>query len=66
MGSEPLITWPKPIYELLEFVAAFLAIGPLGFRYGVARPSAAWAADDRGAERRLRGSGIGVVGRCGR
>ena len=45
MQSEPLITWPKPIYELLEFVAAFLAIGPLGFRYGVARPSAAWAAN---------------------
>jgi hypothetical protein len=40
MQSEPLITWPKPIYELLEFVAAFLAIGPLGFRYGVARPTA--------------------------
>ena len=29
MQSEPLIAWPKPIYELLGFVAAFLAIGPL-------------------------------------
>ena len=43
MQSEPLITWPKPIYELLQFVAAFLAIGPLGFRYAVARPGAAWS-----------------------
>ena len=64
MQSESLITWPKPIYELLEFVAAFLAIGPLGFRYGVARPTAAWAANGstvRGVALR-RAAAIGVVG----
>lgn len=41
MQAEPLIHWPEPAYELLEFVAAFLAVGPLGFRYVVARPAAA-------------------------
>lgn len=64
MQSEPLITWPNPIYQLLEFVAAFLAIGPLGFRYGVARPTAAWAANGsavRGVALR-RAAAIGVVG----
>src|SRR4051812_37576388 len=41
MQAEPLIQWPEPVYQLLEFVAAFLVIGPLGFRYAVARPGEA-------------------------
>jgi putative copper export protein len=63
MQGEPLIPWPRPVYELLEFVAAFLALGPLGFRFVVARPGA-WA----GAELDVRtitlrrAAPIGVVG----
>jgi copper transport protein len=33
-----LIHWPQPILELLGFVAAFLAIGAVGFRFVVLRP----------------------------
>src|SRR4051812_8162555 len=33
MQAEPLIAWPEPVFQFLEFVGAFLAIGPVGFRY---------------------------------
>jgi putative copper export protein len=32
MNTEPLISWPDPLFELLGFVAAFLAVGAVGFR----------------------------------
>jgi putative copper export protein len=41
--SEPLIAWPQPFFELLGFIAIFLAAGAVGFRWivlggsGVAR-----------------------------
>jgi putative copper export protein len=37
MAPEPLIAWPKPLIELLEFVGVFLAAGAVGFRYAVLR-----------------------------
>lgn len=33
MPTEPLIDWPKPINELLGFIAAFLITGAIGFRF---------------------------------
>jgi putative copper export protein len=63
MPSEPLIHWPKPIYELLQFVAAFLTIGPVGFRYAVARQGAGWSSS--GSLRTValrRAAAIGTVG----
>ena len=33
MTPEPLITWPDPLFELLGFLAVFLAAGAIGFRY---------------------------------
>jgi putative copper export protein len=63
MPSEPLIHWPKPIYELLQFVGAFLTIGPVGFRYAVARQGAGWSSS--GSLRTValrRAAAIGAVG----
>ena len=46
-----LIPWPDPVFELVGFVASFLAVGAVGFRYGViarldgVRARAASAAD---------------------
>ena len=64
MEGEPLIHWPKPALELLHFVSAFLAIGPLGFRYAVARPSAILAsgAGDVYAMALRRAAAIGLWG----
>lgn len=38
MNPEPLIPWPRPLLELLEFVGAFLAAGAVGFRLLALRP----------------------------
>lgn len=35
MPPESLIDWPDPLLELLEFVAAFWAVGACGFRFAV-------------------------------
>ena len=37
MQAEPLITWPKPLEELIGFVALFLADGAIGFRFAAIR-----------------------------
>jgi hypothetical protein len=37
MPPEPLIDWPDPLLELLEFVAAFWVAGACGFRFAVIR-----------------------------
>lgn len=37
MQVEPLIRWPQPIIELVGFVAQFLAVGSVGFRYAAVR-----------------------------
>jgi copper transport protein len=46
--AEPLIHWADPVKEYIGFVAQFLALGAVGFRYVVVRDQLA----------RLRGSGI--------
>lgn len=33
MQAEPLIHWPEPIVQLVGFVAQFVAVGSVGFRY---------------------------------
>src|SRR5512147_629610 len=37
MAPEPLIDWPEPLIELLEFIGVFLAAGAVGFRFAVLR-----------------------------
>ena len=37
MQAEPLIQWPDPIREYIGFVAQFLALGAVGFRYAALR-----------------------------
>jgi putative copper export protein len=37
MQAEPLINWPQPIEEYISFVAQFLALGAVGFRYAAVR-----------------------------
>jgi hypothetical protein len=34
---EPVIRWPQPILEFVGFVAQFLAVGSVGFRYAAVR-----------------------------
>lgn len=34
-AAVPLLHWPEPLLELVEFLAAFLAAGAIGFRFGV-------------------------------
>ncbi|MEO6526548.1 MAG: CopD family protein [Gemmatimonadaceae bacterium] len=73
--TEPLIHWPEPIIEYLGFVAQFLAVGSVGFRYAAVRgrldaaatPSNASGESDAG-ERRVyadtcaRAAAIGAAG----
>jgi putative copper export protein len=51
MLAESLVDWPKPIFEFLEFLGAFLAAGAIGFRYivigGVRRRNPASLPADR-------------------
>jgi copper transport protein len=66
MQASPLIEWPEPILQLLEFVGAFLAIGPIGFRYAVLR-GGPLGPNDPGeravyAHALRRAAGIGLVG----
>ncbi|MBV9879680.1 MAG: CopD family protein [Gemmatirosa sp.] len=37
MQAQPLIDWPEPIVEYVGFVAQFLALGAVGFRYAALR-----------------------------
>lgn len=41
MQTAPLLEWPGVATELVSFVGLFLALGAVGFRYAVARPSLA-------------------------
>ena len=71
MNGEPLITWPDPLFELLSFVAAFLAVGAVGFRLSALRrllaaPAGVERDFARAAARRaawlgLAGAAIGAV-----
>ena len=54
MQAEPLITWSEPVKEYLGFIAQFLAVGAVGFRFAAVRgnltprsaPPAGRAVDD--------------------
>lgn len=37
MQAEPLITWPEPIWEYVNFVSQFASVGAVGFCYAVVR-----------------------------
>jgi putative copper export protein len=37
MQAEPLITWSEPVIEYIGFVAQFLAVGAVGFRFAAVR-----------------------------
>ncbi|MDB4882730.1 MAG: copper resistance domain protein, partial [Gemmatimonadetes bacterium] len=37
MQAEPLIHWPDPIFEFIGFLAQFLAVGSIGFRFAAIR-----------------------------
>lgn len=52
------IEWPKPFFELYEFVGVFLALGALGFRYTALRaaPDELWGRMSR------RAAVIGLIG----
>jgi putative copper export protein len=59
LQAEPLIHWPEPIIQFIGFVAEFLAVGSVGFRYAALRgrlddasaPGASRAADASAEER---------------
>jgi putative copper export protein len=57
--AEPLIHWPEPLLELAGFLAAFLAAGAIGFRFGViARLAPPPAGGLHADERRLRADSL--------
>lgn len=37
MESEPLITWSEPVKEFISFIALFISVGAVGFRYSSLR-----------------------------
>ena len=37
MQAPPLIEWPEPIFQLIDFIALFLTAGAVGFRYSSLR-----------------------------
>ena len=37
MQAEPLIQWPEPVFQLVDFIALFLTAGAIGFRYSSLR-----------------------------
>lgn len=66
MQAEPLITWPEPITEYIGFVAQFVSLGAVGFRFAAIRnrlTTATHAGERALYERALqRAALIGVVG----
>jgi copper transport protein len=65
--ARPLIEWPEPIVEYLGFLAQFVALGAIGFRYAAVRDRfrSASAGDDAGdfyADACARAARIGVLG----
>jgi len=53
MTPEPLIHWPDPLFELLSFLAMFLAAGAIGFRYFARRGLLAAGVSEGGEELRF-------------
>jgi len=66
MPTEPLIPWPKPFFELANFIASFLAAGAAGFWIAVLRrmPGPTAGADERRmfGTIRARAATLGLVG----
>lgn len=76
MESEPLITWSEPVKEFISFLALFISVGAVGFRYSSLRGrltgpfatggtgSMQGATSDTGfyALAARRAAGIGIVG----
>lgn len=61
--SEPLIAWPKPLFELFEFLGAYLAAGAVGFRYAVMGPRSETSAAGPIRDQALRGAAwLGLAG----
>ena len=66
MQTEPLITWSEPAREYVGFIAQFLALGAVGFRFAAVRQRDVSSNGD--TERRLyaeslqRAAAIGLVG----
>ena len=65
--ARPLIEWPEPIVEYLGFLAQFVALGAVGFRYAAVRDRfrSASTGDEAGdyyAEACARAAHIGVLG----
>ncbi|AHG92914.1 copper resistance D domain protein (plasmid) [Gemmatirosa kalamazoonensis] len=60
MQAEPLIHWPEPIVEYVGFVAQFLALGAVGFRYAALRDRLSAAGVHADAARRA--ARIGLIG----
>jgi putative copper export protein len=66
VSSEPLIHWPEPLIELLEFVATFLAAGAVGFRFVVLRATSAGKSEGPGtttpSDAATRAAALGLAG----
>src|SRR4051812_46890424 len=66
MQSEPLITWSEPVREYIGFIAQFMALGAVGFRFAAVRQRDLTSSGD--TERTLyadalqRAATIGLVG----
>ena len=66
MQAEPLITWSEPAREYVGFIAQFLALGAVGFRFAAVRQRDRTSPGD--TERRLytealqRAAAVGLVG----
>ena len=65
--ARPLIEWPEPIVEYLGFLAQFVALGAVGFRYAAVRDRLGTSVDDGGAgafyaDACARAARIGVLG----
>jgi hypothetical protein len=55
MTPEAVVPWPKPLFELLGFLALFLAAGAIGFRYFARRGLLASGVSEGGEEVRFVG-----------
>ena len=51
MQAEPLITWSEPVLQFVGFIAQFLALGAVGFRYAAVRRRLDSSGDADAAER---------------
>ena len=48
-SPEPLIHWSEPVREYIGFIAQFLALGSVGFRFAALRNVSEWNAENNTA-----------------